>query len=114
MIAGALLFMAGMRRSEVSALGWADVGDAADGDGVLVYRPPRKTNQEGETRDVRCVKGAVAGAGRYAGRGGPGARRTRVVPLSPKMVGLRFHAAARAAGVENGSAHSGGSGWRRS
>ena len=34
-IAG-LLFMAGMRRSEVSALHWADVDDAADGDGVLV------------------------------------------------------------------------------
>ena len=31
-IAG-LLFVAGMRRSEVSALRWADVGDAADGDG---------------------------------------------------------------------------------
>ena len=31
-IAG-LLFMAGMRRSEVSALHWADVADAADGDG---------------------------------------------------------------------------------
>ena len=34
-IAG-LLFMAGMRRSEVSALRWADVAAAADGDGVLV------------------------------------------------------------------------------
>ena len=31
----------------------------------------------------------------------------RVVPLSPKMVGLRFQAAARAAGVENVTAHSG-------
>ena len=34
-IAG-LLFMAGMRRSEVSALRWADVDDAADDDGILV------------------------------------------------------------------------------
>ena len=30
-----------------------------------------------------------------------------VVPLSPKMVGLRFQAAARAAGVEHVTAHSG-------
>ena len=44
MIAG-LLFMAGMRRSEVSALRWADVGDAADGDGVLVTIRRSKTNQ---------------------------------------------------------------------
>ena len=35
MIAG-LLFMAGMRRSEVSALRWADVVDSTDGAGFLV------------------------------------------------------------------------------
>ena len=34
-IAG-LLFMAGMRRSEVSALRWADIVDSTDGDGILV------------------------------------------------------------------------------
>ena len=60
-IAG-LLFMGGMRRSEVSALRWADVDDAADGDGVLVTVRRGKTNQEGETRDVRFVKGGVARA----------------------------------------------------
>ena len=47
MIAG-LLFMAGMRRSEVSALRWSDVDDAADVDGVLVTVHRGKTNQEGE------------------------------------------------------------------
>ena len=47
--------MAGMRRSEVSALHWADVADAADGDGVLVTVRRSKTNQEGETTDVRFV-----------------------------------------------------------
>ena len=51
-----------MRRSEVSALRWADVDDAADGDGVLVTVRRGKTNQEGETRDVRFVKGGVARA----------------------------------------------------
>ena len=58
-IAG-LLFMGGMRRSEVSGLRWADVDDAADGDGVLVTVRREKANQEGETRDVRFVKDAVA------------------------------------------------------
>ena len=48
-IAG-ILFMAGMRRSEVSALRWADVADAADGDGILVTVRRGKTNQEGEVR----------------------------------------------------------------
>ena len=39
----------------------------------------------------------------------------RVVPLSPKMVGLRFQAAARVAGVEHVTAPTReGSGWRRS
>ena len=60
-IAG-LLFMAGMRRSEVSALLWGDVAEAAAGDGVLVTVRRGKTNPEGEARDVRFVKGDVAGA----------------------------------------------------
>ena len=106
MIAG-LLFMGGMRRSEVSALRWADVDDAADGDGVLVTVRRGKTNQEGETRDVRFVKGAVAGAVRTLRAAASPAPEDRVVPLSPKMVGLRFQAAARAAGVEHVTAHSG-------
>ena len=60
-IAG-LLFMAGMRRSEVSALRWGDVAAAAAGDGVLVTVRRGKTNPEGEARDVRFVKGDVARA----------------------------------------------------
>ena len=58
-IAG-LLFMAGMRRSEVSALLWGDIAAAESGDGVLVTVRRGKTNPEGESRDVRFVKGAVA------------------------------------------------------
>ena len=46
-IAG-LLFMAGMRRSEVSALRWADIVDATDGDGMLVTVRRSKTNPEGD------------------------------------------------------------------
>ena len=59
MIAG-LLFMAGMRRSEVSALRWSELVDA--GDGILVAVRRSKTNPEGETRDVRFVKDGVARA----------------------------------------------------
>ena len=92
--------MAGMRRSEVSALHWADVADAADGDGVLVTVRRSKTNQEGETTDVRFVKGGVARALRTLRAAASPAPEDRAVPLSPKMVGLRFQAAARGAGVE--------------
>ena len=109
-----LLFMAGMRRSEVAALRWADVDAAADGAGVLITVRRGKTNQEGDARDVRFVKGAVAGAIRTLQAATGPAPEDRVVPLSPKMVGLRFQAAARAAGVEHVTAHSGASGWRRS
>ena len=45
-IAG-LLFMAGMRRSEVSALLWGDVAEAAAGDGMLVTVRRGKTNPGG-------------------------------------------------------------------
>ena len=88
MIAG-LLFMAGMRRSEVSALRWADVAESAAGDGMLVTVRRGKTNPAGETKDVRFVKGDVARALqtlRFASIPSPG---DPVVPLSPQMVGLR-------------------------
>ena len=42
-IAG-LLFMGGLRRSEVSAPRWADVADAGDADGILVTVRRSKTN----------------------------------------------------------------------
>ena len=96
-----------MRRSEVSALRWADVAAEADGDGVLVTVRRSKTNQEGETTDVRFVKGGVARALRTLRAAASPAPEDRVVPLSPKMVGLRFQAAARAAGVERVTAHLG-------
>ena len=81
--------------------------DAADGDGVPVTVRRSKTNQEGETTDVRFVKGGVARAIRTLRAAENPATEDRVVPLSPKMVGLRFQAAARAAGVEQVTAHSG-------
>ena len=107
MIAG-LLFMAGMRRSEVSALRWSDVADAGDGDGILVTVRRSKTNQDGETNDVRYLKNGAARAVRARRAAAAPAPEGRVVPLSPQAVGLRFTAAARAAGLERRvTAHSG-------
>ena len=106
-IAG-LLFMAGMRRSEVSALHWDDVVAATDGDGILVTVRRSKTNQEGEVNDVRFVKDGVARALRTLRAVTSPKPGDRVVPLSAQMIGLRFSAAAQTAGVESRvTAHSG-------
>ena len=51
-----LLFMGGMRRSEIAAIRWAAVADDPGGDGILVTVRRRQTNQGGETNDVRFVK----------------------------------------------------------
>ena len=52
--------------------------------------------KSGVARAIRTLRAAVNPA-----------TADRVTPLSPKMVGLRFQAAARAAGVEHVTAHSG-------
>ena len=106
-IAG-LLFMAGMRRSEVSALRWADIAEVDDGDGMLVTVRRSKTDQEGDARDVRFVRDGVARAIRALRDATSPEPSDRVVPLSPQAVGMRFTAAAFAAGVERRvTAHSG-------
>ena len=86
---------------------WADVADAVDDDGVLVTVRRSKTNQESELRDMRFVKDSVAGAIRTLRAAANPALDDQVVPLSPQTVGLRFAAAARAAGIERVTAHSG-------
>ena len=84
-VIASLLFMGGLRRSEVSALEWRDVADARDGDGVLLTVRTSKTNQEGDA-----------------------APTDRVIGLSPLQIQRRFTAAARAAGIEARlTAHSG-------
>ena len=99
-IAG-LLFMGGLRRSEVSALEWRDVTDASDGDGVLITVRTSKTNQEGDTADVRYLKNGAAKAIRTLRTDRPDAAPTdRVIGLSPLQIQRRFTAAARAAGIE--------------
>ena len=103
-----LLFMAGMRRGEVSVLRWSDVVDSTAGDGILVTVRRSKTNQEGEVNDVRFVKDGVARALRTLRAATSPEPDDRVVPLSAQMITLRFTAAAAAAGVESRvTAHSG-------
>ena len=105
-IAG-LLFMGGLRRSEVSALEWRDVSDARDGDGVLITVRTSKTNQEGDAADVRYLKNGAAKAIRTL-RAADAAPTDRVIGLSPLQIQRRFTAAAHAAGIEARlTAHSG-------
>ena len=101
--------MGGLRRSEVSALEWRDVADASDGDGVLITVRTSKTNQEGDTADVRYLKNGAAKAIRTLRTDRPAAAPTdRVIGLSPLQIQRRFTAAARAAGIEARlTAHSG-------
>ena len=108
-VIASLLFMGGLRRSEVSALEWRDVSDARDGDGVLLTVRTSKTNQEGDAADVRYLKNGAAKAIRTVRADRPDAAPTdRVIGLSPLQIQRRFTAAARAAGIEaRVTAHSG-------
>ena len=108
-VIASLLFMGGLRRSEVAALRWADVTDASDSDGVLLTVRTSKTNQEGDAADVRYLKNGAAKAIRTVRADRPDAAPTdRVVGLSPLQIQRRFTAAARAAGIEARlTAHSG-------
>ena len=108
-VIASLLFMGGLRRSEVAAVRWADVTDARDGDGVLLTVRTSKTDQEGDAADVRYLKNGGAHAIRTVRADRPNAAPTdRVVGLSPLQIQRRFTAAARAAGIAaRVTAHSG-------
>ena len=108
-VIASLLFMGGLRRSEVSALEWRDVSDASDGDGVLLTVRTSKTNQEGDAADVRYLKNGAAKAIRTLRAADADAAPTdRVIGLSPLQIQRRFTAAAHAAGIEARlTAHSG-------
>ena len=108
-VIASLLFMGGLRRSEVAAVRWADVTDARDGDGVLLTVRTSKTNQEGDAADVRYLKNGAAKAIRTLRAADADAAPTdRVIGLSPLQIQRRFTAAARAAGIEaRVTAHSG-------
>ena len=77
------------------------MADASDGEGVLITVRTSKTNQEGDTADVRYLKNGAAKAIRTLRTDRPDAAPTdRVIGLSPLQIQRRFTAAARAAGIE--------------
>ena len=53
----AVLFQGGLRRSEAAALRWADVQDAADGRGIVVYVRRSKTDQDGTAPVLGGING---------------------------------------------------------
>ena len=102
------MWCAERERGERLEMGTAALADAGDADGILVTVGRSKTNQVGETSDVRYLKNGAACAVRALRAAAAPAPEGRVVPLSPQAVGLRFTVAAEAAGLERRvTAHSG-------
>ena len=106
-IAG-VLFQAALRRSEAAALEWRDIEPAADIEGAFLVRVRRsKTDQAGNEADIRLVKNGAAAA-LAALRPEDADPRGKVFGgLNGQSIGRRFAAAARAAGIEGVTAHSG-------
>lgn len=102
-----LLFQAALRRSEAAALQWRDIEPATNTPGAFLIRVRRsKTDQTGDEADIRMVKNGAADA--LAAICPDGADPdARVFGLNPQSIGRRFAAAARAAGIEGVTAHSG-------
>ena len=106
-IAG-VLFHAGLRRSEAAALQWGDVEPAASIPGALTIRVrTSKTNRDGEATDIRLVKNGAAAA-LLALRSDSASPNSLVFRgLNGHSIGRRFAAAAKSAGIEGVTAHSG-------
>ena len=101
----ALLFYAGLRRSEAAALAWGDVEASADGGGLLWVRRS-KTDQEAEGSARYLPRTAMEALEAVRTQGaGP---EEAVFGLSARQIARRVEAAAIAAGLGRGfSGHSG-------
>ena len=99
-----LAFQAGLRRSEIAALAWADVQAAAVPGAVLIHVRASKMDPAGDRTDIRMAKNGTAAAllalRNGAGDAGP------VFGLTPGQINRRVQAAAAAAGIDGISAHS--------
>ena len=101
----AVLFYAGLRRSEAAALAWGDVEVSADGSGLLAVRRSKTDPEAGGS--VRYLPRAAMEA-LAAVRPGDAGPEDPVFGLSGRQVGRRVGAAAIAAGLGAGfSGHSG-------
>ena len=101
----AVLFYAGLRRSEAAALAWGDVEASADGSGLLWVRRS-KTDQEAEGSARYLPRTAMESLEAVRAQGaGP---EEAVFGLSARQIARRVEAAAIAAGLGRGfSGHSG-------
>ncbi len=99
-----LAFQAGLRRSEIAALRWADIQPSGIEGAVLVHVRTSKTDPAGDRTDIRMAKNGTAEAldAIRAGAGDAGP----VFGLTPGQINRRIQAAAAAAGIDGISAHS--------
>lgn len=103
----ALLFMSGLRRSEVEALVWRDVRKGKGRGTLLVKVEKSKTDQRGEKEDLRLLKGAAAKAVDALRPEVPDPEAP-VIGLAGSSISRRLAAAAKAAGLDGRfSGHSG-------
>ena len=91
-----LAFQAGLGRSEIAALAWADVQPATIPGAVLIHVRASKTDPAGDRTDIRMAKNGTAGAG----------DAEPVFGLTAGQINRRIQAAAAAAGIGGISAHS--------
>ena len=99
-----LAFQAGLRRSEIAALRWADIQPSGIEGAVLIHVRASKMDPAGDRTDIRMAKNGTAEAldaiRPGAGEAGP------VFGLTPGQINRRIQAAAAAAGIDGISAHS--------
>ena len=104
----AVLFQGGLRRSEAAVLEWRDVVSVATGGAVLVTVRRSKTDQEGTAADVRYLKNGAATAVLTLRPAEVDSTARVFGGLTPRSLGRRFTAAAKAAGITARlTAHSG-------
>ena len=104
----ALLFCAGLRRSEAAAVCWQDIEPTARAGQLRVRVRRSKTNQTGERVDHRLLVGGFSAALDALRAARPAAEPTdRVIPLSPRQINRRLQAPAAVTGLDGISAHSG-------
>ena len=99
-----LAFQAGLRRSEIAALQWADVGPAAIPGAVLIHVRASKTDPAGDRTDIRMAKNGTADALDAIRNGADDS--APVFGLTAGQINRRIQAAPAAAGIDGISAHS--------
>ena len=107
-----LLYDAGLRRSEASALEWRDIVEWADGTGRLIIQRS-KTDQRGETEQV-FIREKTSVALRNLRQINPNqANEDRVFDRSADTLNRRFKKLLKSIGLEGYSIHSGRVGMAR-